>query len=69
MKKIETRTRIDQKHHKEFINDINNSENNRDTDAHYYVSIDIGKRNCVACITDKDGNDELYQRKLKRIQG
>ena len=25
------------------------------TNARYYVSIDIGKKNCVVCITDKDG--------------
>lgn len=28
------------------------SNNNKD----YYVAVDIGKRNCVVCITDKDGS-------------
>ncbi len=54
-KKIEPLTRINQRHNKDYIKDIGDNENNRDTNARYYVSIDIGKKNCVACITDKDG--------------
>jgi transposase len=54
-KKIESITRINQRHNKHYIKDIGNNENKRETNAHYYVSIDIGKKNCVACITDKEG--------------
>ena len=45
--KIET-TRINQG----CIIDRSGSGN---TNASYYISIDIGKKNCVVCITDKDG--------------
>ena len=55
MKKIESITRINQRHNKDYIKDIGNNENKRETNARYYVSIDIGKKNCVVCISDKDG--------------
>jgi hypothetical protein len=55
VKKIESITRINQRHNKDCIKDIGNNENKRETNARYYVSIDIGKKNCVVCITDKDG--------------
>lgn len=45
--KIETRINQD------CIN--NSSINSINTNASYYISIDIGKKNCVVCITDKDG--------------
>ena len=46
---IETKTtRINQ----DCIIDKGNSSN---TNASYYISIDIGKKNCVVCITDNDG--------------
>ena len=56
VKKIKTGTRINQRHHNDCIKVIDNSDNNRNTYARYYVSIDIGKKNCVACITNKDGS-------------
>jgi transposase len=34
------------------IEKIIESKNNSD----YYIAVDIGKRNCVVCITDKDGS-------------
>lgn len=37
---------------KERITTILESKNNND----YYVAVDIGKRKCVVCITDKDGS-------------
>ncbi|MDR4491505.1 MAG: IS110 family transposase [Candidatus Nitrosocosmicus sp.] len=56
MKKIETGIKTNQQQHcKDCVGNISSSYDNRDTDARYYVSIDIGKKNCVACITDKDG--------------
>ena len=55
VKKIESITRINQRHNKDCIKDIGNNENKRETNARYYVFIDIGKKNCVVCITDKDG--------------
>ncbi len=59
-KKIEIAktSRINQKHHENSVGNIvfDDSHNNyRNTDVRYYVSIDIGKKNCVACITDKEG--------------
>ncbi len=50
-------TGINQKHHENSVGNIviGDSDNYRDTNARYYVSIDIGKKNCVACITDKEG--------------
>jgi hypothetical protein len=45
--KIET-TRINQ-------DCIIDRSSNSNTNASYYISIGIGKKNCVACITDKDG--------------
>lgn len=45
--KIETK-RINQ----DCIIDRGSSTN---TNASYYISIDVGKKNCVVCITDKDG--------------
>lgn len=57
-KKIEI-AKINRKHHENSVGNIvvaGDSDNrNRNTNARYFVSIDIGKRNCVACITDKDG--------------
>jgi transposase len=55
-KKIEI-TRINQKHYENSVGNIvaGDSYNYRDTSARYFVSIDIGKSNCVACITDKEG--------------
>ena len=50
------RTRTNQQHLKEFINYIDKRNNNRNTDVRYYVSIDIEKKNCVVCITNKDGS-------------
>jgi hypothetical protein len=54
VKKIVTGTRINPQHNKDYIEDIGNGDNQY-TNACYYVSIDIGKKNCVACITNKDG--------------
>lgn len=52
---IET-TRINQKHHENSVgNIVGDSDNYRDTNDRHYISIDIGKKNCVACITDKEG--------------
>jgi len=55
-KKIEI-TKINQKHHENSVGNIviGDSDNYRNTNARYYVSIDRGKRNCVACISDKEG--------------
>ncbi|MGA7541633.1 MAG: transposase [Nitrososphaeraceae archaeon] len=36
------------------IEEIIESKNSNDND--YYIAVDIGKRNCVVCITDKDGS-------------
>jgi len=44
--KIET-TRINQ----DCI--IDRSSGSSNTNGNYYISIDIGKKNCVVCITDK----------------
>lgn len=62
-KKIETQiTRINQNNHENSVGNIavpgdsdNNNYNNGNTNARYFVSIDIGKSNCVACVTDKEG--------------
>jgi len=59
VKKIETGIKTNQQqHNKNSVGNIvvGDSDNNRDTNFRYYVSIDIGgKKNCVACVTDKDG--------------
>ena len=39
---------------KKRIEKIIESKNSNDND--YYIAVDIGKRNCVVCITDKDGS-------------
>jgi transposase len=36
-------------------NSVGNIVSDSDNNTRYYVSIDIGKRNCVACISDKEG--------------
>lgn len=57
-KKIETQiTRINQNHHEDSVGNIvaGDSYNYRDINTRYFVSIDIGKSNCVACITNKVG--------------
>lgn len=57
-KKTETQiTRINQKNHENSVGNIvaGDSYNYRDTNVRYYVCIDIGKRNCVTCITNKEG--------------
>jgi transposase len=58
VKKIETGIKTNQQHHNKNSvgNIVGDSDNNRDTNVRYYVSIDIGKKNCVACVTDKDGS-------------
>ena len=39
---------------KKRIEKIIESKNSNDND--YYIAVDIGKKNCVVCITDKDGS-------------
>jgi transposase len=55
-RKIET-TRINQKHHENSVGNvvIGDSDNYIDTHARHYISIDIGKKNCVACISNNEG--------------
>jgi transposase len=49
---------IDQKHRENSVGNIVVGDGDNymeDTNARYYVSIDIGKRNCVVCVTNKEG--------------
>jgi len=37
----------------------------------YYIAVDIGKRNCVVCITDKDGyiiEETKYENTLQEAE-
>lgn len=48
-------TSINQKHHDSIVDAGDGDNHNSGTITRYYVSIDIGKRSCVACVTDKEG--------------
>jgi transposase len=55
-KKIETQTtKIRQKYQENNIGSVISNSVNQGVIASYYISIDIGKKNCVACVTDKEG--------------
>jgi len=55
--KIET-TRINQ----DCIIDISSGSSN--TNGNYYISIDMGKKNCEACITDKKDGSIIEETKF-----
>jgi hypothetical protein len=40
----------------EKIIESNNNNNNNNNADDYYIAVDIGKKNCIVCVTNKDGS-------------